>query len=164
MSPARPTSPPNTDFVAVAAGYDHSLGLKADNDSDGVPDSSDNCPDVSNPDQSEGDGDAFGDACDACPDSIRTDTVVIDECDSGVANHLFGDGCTMADAIAVCVANARNHGSLVSCVTHELNDWKKSGMLSSREHGKLTACAAQAGATSAGKPTLQRESPKRGKP
>lgn len=45
-----------------------------DNDEDGVPDTSDNCPDVSNPDQADTDGDTVGDACDDCPeDQFKTD-------------------------------------------------------------------------------------------
>ena len=39
--------------------------LNLDVDSDGVPDESDNCPDVANPDQVDVDFDAVGDACDA---------------------------------------------------------------------------------------------------
>ncbi|MBJ7354935.1 MAG: hypothetical protein JHC98_08930 [Thermoleophilaceae bacterium] len=46
--PAGPTAPP-------------------DSDSDGVPNSSDNCVAISNPGQSDGDGDGKGDACDFCP-------------------------------------------------------------------------------------------------
>ena len=38
-----------------------------DRDHDGVPNSTDNCPDVYNPDQKDTDGDGKGDACDACP-------------------------------------------------------------------------------------------------
>jgi hypothetical protein len=38
-----------------------------DQDRDGIPDASDNCPSVPNPDQSDQDGDGMGDACDACP-------------------------------------------------------------------------------------------------
>lgn len=38
-----------------------------DSDHDGVPDSTDNCPTVPNPDQSDADGDGIGDACDICP-------------------------------------------------------------------------------------------------
>jgi hypothetical protein len=34
---------------------------------DGVPDSTDNCPGVPNPDQIDSDGDGVGDACDDCP-------------------------------------------------------------------------------------------------
>lgn len=37
-----------------------------DQDHDGIPNSSDNCPDVANPGQSDADGDGKGDACDAC--------------------------------------------------------------------------------------------------
>jgi hypothetical protein len=41
--------------------------LIADEDGDGVEDDVDNCPGVTNPDQSDADGDTFGDACDNCP-------------------------------------------------------------------------------------------------
>lgn len=36
-----------------------------DADNDGVPDASDNCPNVANPDQADSDNDGIGDACDA---------------------------------------------------------------------------------------------------
>ncbi|HPQ80477.1 MAG TPA: thrombospondin type 3 repeat-containing protein [bacterium] len=38
-----------------------------DSDGDGVPDSIDNCKDVTNADQADEDGDGIGDACDPCP-------------------------------------------------------------------------------------------------
>lgn len=37
-----------------------------DADSDGIPDDTDNCPDVFNPDQIDGDNDGIGDSCDVC--------------------------------------------------------------------------------------------------
>ena len=40
----------------------------SDGDGDGVDDEDDNCPAVSNADQTDSDGDSFGDACDNCPD------------------------------------------------------------------------------------------------
>lgn len=47
---------------------DHSNGGGAapgnDSDGDGVKDDADNCPGVSNPDQTDSDGDGTGDACD----------------------------------------------------------------------------------------------------
>jgi hypothetical protein len=58
-----------------------------DSDADGIPDITDNCPDVSNPDQTDTDGDGIGDACEAviCTDSdggivldIKGTTVGID--------------------------------------------------------------------------------------
>jgi hypothetical protein len=38
-----------------------------DRDQDGVPNATDNCADLANPDQRDGDDDAKGDACDVCP-------------------------------------------------------------------------------------------------
>jgi hypothetical protein len=38
-----------------------------DTDSDGVPDTPDNCPTVANPDQADSDHDCIGDACDPTP-------------------------------------------------------------------------------------------------
>jgi hypothetical protein len=43
-----------------------SLALIDDSDGDGIPDAEDNCPEVSNADQSDLDGDGFGDVCDNC--------------------------------------------------------------------------------------------------
>jgi hypothetical protein len=43
------------------------VALLGDLDGDGLRDSSDNCPGVSNPTQSDGDRDGVGDACDNCP-------------------------------------------------------------------------------------------------
>lgn len=39
-----------------------------DKDGDGHPNTTDNCPSVYNPEQTDGDADAVGDACDACPE------------------------------------------------------------------------------------------------
>lgn len=50
-----------------------------DSDGDGIPDVLDNCPDVYNPDQSDGNGDGIGDACSAptyCPGDMNCDTRV----------------------------------------------------------------------------------------
>ncbi|HEY2775823.1 MAG TPA: thrombospondin type 3 repeat-containing protein [Candidatus Binatia bacterium] len=43
--------------------------VAGDNDGDGVPDASDNCPSTSNPGQRNTDGDSFGDACDSDKDN-----------------------------------------------------------------------------------------------
>jgi hypothetical protein len=70
--------------------------------------------------------------------------VVIGGCDSGVENHLFDDGCTMADRIAECAVGARNHGHFASCVAHRNNEWKKDQLIAGKENGKIQSCAAQA--------------------
>jgi hypothetical protein len=44
-----------------------------DRDGDGVPDDTDNCPDVANPDQADSDGDGIGNACDTGDDGDLSD-------------------------------------------------------------------------------------------
>ncbi|MEE9426411.1 MAG: choice-of-anchor Q domain-containing protein [Methylococcales bacterium] len=60
-------SRPNGSALDIGAdefGQDEDDTGGLDNDNDGVPDSSDNCINIENPDQEETDGDIFGDACD----------------------------------------------------------------------------------------------------
>lgn len=93
-----------------------------DTDGDLVPDSSDNCPSVSNADQANNDGDAMGDACDADDDN---DTVIdtTDNCDftvnlnqSNIDGDTDGDLCdtdddndTVADASDNCPVTANTN-------------------------------------------------------
>ncbi len=69
-----------------------------DTDGDGVPDSTDNCPSVSNPDQADIDGDGKGDACDTSDDRDTDLDGVLDTVDNcpSVSNpdqaDIDGDG------------------------------------------------------------------------
>ena len=69
------------------------LGLLGDRDSDGVPDSTDNCPDNYNPSQADWDGDGIADACDNCPERwnpLQQDfdfDGVGDSCDNCIAHY-----------------------------------------------------------------------------
>jgi len=141
--------------------------LEPDSDGDGVPDSRDNCPAVANPDQADADEDGVGDACDACPldpandadgdgvcgdvdacaDSNTDPMIVIDGCETGVANQALGDGCTMADEIAEAAASAANHGAFVSAVAHLTNAWVEAGLLTAEEKGRVQRCSARADAS-----------------
>jgi hypothetical protein len=76
--------------------------------------------------------------------SLLTLTVVIDGCDSEVANILLPTGCSLSDEIAMCAANAENHGKFVSCVSHMTNDLKKDGIITGKEKSAIQSCAAQA--------------------
>lgn len=95
------------------------------------------------------DCDADDDGClddvDPHPESNVEATVIIDGCDSGVANiFVSDDGCsTMSDLIADCAADATNHGEFVSCVSGLTNAWKNAGIISGSEKGSIQSCAAQ---------------------
>jgi len=68
-----------------------------DDDNDTIPDTTDNCPLVANPDQADPDGDGLGDACDNCPlvanpDQIDTDGDGLgDVCDDDDDNDTVPD-------------------------------------------------------------------------
>ncbi len=82
----------------------------SDTDEDGIGDLCDNCPSVSNPDQTDEDGDGVGDACDNCylsynPDQIDTDGDGFgEECDCcnlrGDINH-DGSGPDISDLVSL---------------------------------------------------------------
>jgi hypothetical protein len=114
-----------------------------DSDGDGVPDDQDAFP--SDPSEWEdSDGDGVGDNADAYDDSDLGATVVIQGCNSGVRNHLFGNGATFNDLIGAAYAAANgNHGAFVSAVTKLADGWKKAGLISGREQGAITSCAAR---------------------
>jgi len=97
----------------VDMGADEYSGSPLDSDSDGVPDTTDNCPNIPNPNQTDLDGDGTGDACDDCLD-IDQDTICddVDNC-PGTPNpdqeDTDGDGigdvcddCLDSDQDSVC--------------------------------------------------------------
>ena len=127
-----------------------------DDDNDGVLDEDDNCPMTANNDQADFDGDDAGDLCDedddndgipdaddAYPTSDVSQTVSIDGFESGVANHQFDDGSTFADLIGSAAAQAEDHDEFVSAVSKLTNQWKKAGLISGKEKGKITSAAAR---------------------
>jgi len=70
--------------------------------------------------------------------------IVIDGCDTGVADQVLYDGTTISGNIAECAAGARNHGQFVSCVSHFTNKLVRDGYITDQEKGKIQRCAAQA--------------------
>ena len=92
----------------------------------------------------DSDGDGVPDPDDECDISDLRSTIVIAGCDTGVANQLFDDGCTMADQIGECAADGDNHGNFVSCVAQLTHDWADEGIITSRDKGPIQRCAAQA--------------------
>lgn len=70
-----------------------------DTDNDGVTDSSDNCPTVSNNDQADADHDGVGDACDKCATAAP-------DCGSGVCSDVAG-----ANYVCVCSDETTTYGA-----------------------------------------------------
>ena len=64
----------------------------------------------------DSDRDGVADNEDCNPYSDLNPTVVFEDCDSGVANTLFANGCTIADLLNVCADDANNHDGFSSCV------------------------------------------------
>ena len=89
------------------------------------------------------DRDGIPDGVDACLGSDIRQTVVIDSCDSGVANVVTPDGCTLSDLVSRCSAGATNHGEYVSCIAKTTNGFKSAGWINGYGEGKIQSCAAR---------------------
>lgn len=116
---------------------DIARGTSSDEDGDGIPDE---CQ-VSE----DSDGDGVPDEEDECPKSDLNELIIIEDCDTGVTNLLFKDGCSMLDRLHDCATGAENHGQYVSCVAHLANGWLDGGLITGAEHGSIVSCAAQSG-------------------
>jgi len=130
--------------------------LVPDSDHDSVLDDVDNCPADANADQTDTDSDGLGDACDTDDDGDGVDDgidtfplsdtsamVAIGGCNTGVANKHAGDGASFNDLIGAAKASAKNHGKFVSAVAALTDGWKKAGLITGREEGAITSCAAR---------------------
>jgi hypothetical protein len=91
----------------------------------------------------DSDGDGVADASDCNPYSDLNPTVVFESCDSGVANTLYPDGCTLSDYLHACANQADNHGAFSSCVAALTNELKKSGEITDTGNVMIQSCAAQ---------------------
>jgi hypothetical protein len=92
----------------------------------------------------DSDGDGVLDSVDACPASVLTPTVIIAGCDSRVANQRFEDGCTLTDRVLECGNGSKNHGVVVSCSSHLLDELKATGQITGREKDAIQSCVARA--------------------
>jgi hypothetical protein len=90
------------------------------------------------------DADGLPDDVDSCATGDARPTVVIDGCDSGVANPVSESGCSLTDSILGLRDTARNHGEFVSRLARFLSDLVKQGTLSGAEKGAIESCAGRA--------------------
>jgi hypothetical protein len=114
-----------------------------DDDNDGLSDA-DEAAAGTDPLDPDTDDDGVQDGADAFPLSNLSPTCTIRGCDSGVANRILPDGATFNDLIGAAYAAANgNHGAFVNAVTKLADGWKKAGLISGREQGAITSCAAR---------------------
>ena len=91
----------------------------------------------------DSDSDGVLDDQDACPLSIVDPTVRIEVCDSGVANHIFPDGCSISDEVRSLQNAAKNHGDFVSSTSHYTKSLVDLGVLVNQESASIQRCAAK---------------------
>jgi hypothetical protein len=118
--------------VSLGAGYWYSAVsvVALDSDGDGIPDTEDNCPTVSNPNQEDADGDNMGDACDVCPNDPHNDADRdgvcgdVDNCpNTPNPNQKDADGDGIGDACDPCTdVDGDGYGVGPSCIGSDCDD------------------------------------------
>jgi len=134
-------------------GYEDVQCQNSDLDTDAIPDTDDNCPLVSNEDQTDGDGDGAGDACDNCPEVYNPDQADSDGNGTGDACENGGDADRdgIPDADDLCPASDIRSSVMVGlCDTKVDNSLVENGCTmndlitqcaeNSKNHGKFVSC------------------------
>ncbi|MCH9003632.1 MAG: hypothetical protein IIC02_13760, partial [Planctomycetes bacterium] len=48
---------------------------------------------------------------------------------------------TMNDVLTECSVGAHSHGELTACVARQANEWRRQGLLSGKDVGRIVHCA-----------------------
>lgn len=98
------------------------IGWYADEDTDGVPDATDQC----------------------AGSDLTAGDIVIQGCDTTVENVLFTTGCTIRDLIKNSGTGVKNHGGFVSNMAHLGDALVNAGIISPVQKDALQSCSAKA--------------------
>jgi len=116
-----------------------------DDDNDSIEDLVDNCPSISNTDQSDIDNDGLGDVCDNDTDGDLVSNE-LDLCPSTPAGlNVTAEGCSGLQFINLsCVKeDFSNHGKYVKCVSHSSKGLVDDGVITSQERSRFIKEAAK---------------------
>ena len=92
----------------------------------------------------DADGDGIADADDACPNSIMTATVIVDACNTAVANSI-ANGCSVADDMAALSQIVLNPSERANRAAAVLANLARDGGLGATAGAAIRACFPQAG-------------------
>lgn len=137
--------------IAVGGG-----SAPSDGDGDGIADSSDNCPTVSNANQADADGDGKGDVCDNCPTTANANQAdadgdgkgdVCDNCPANSnANQADADGDDVGDTCDACADTVPGATvDVAGCPPMIHGDFNRDGDIDHDDAMGFSACMSGAG-------------------
>jgi hypothetical protein len=88
------------------------------------------------------DNDGLANDPDVCEASDLRGTIFVGDVNTGIANVLFGNGCTISDYVALVGSEAKNHGDFVSGVTKLAQALRDGGLITNEEYAILVNLAA----------------------
>ena len=96
------------------------------------------------------DADGIPDIEDNCTQSNLEPLITIQGCDTGVANHLFPDGCSMNDLLSGYFDDTQSRWVFINKLVRWLRvlrltiEWKREGIIDRKQAGEILRCTAKA--------------------
>lgn len=91
----------------------------------------------------DADNDGVFDKQDSCPNTSEMLEISLGSCNTGVANVVQANGCSIVDELSSCDVNSfKNQGQYRKCISGKTNTLKR-GLLTGREKGAIQRCAAR---------------------